>query len=46
MKFLFKTLLGILQIQENWADRTFLANSRVYLLLLTQAKMETDINNN
>ena len=30
--------LGILQIQENWAGRNFTTNSRVYSLLITQAK--------
>ena len=38
--------LGILQIQENWAGRNFITNSRVYSLLITQAKMQTEINNN
>ena len=38
--------LGILQIQENWAGRNFITNSRVYSLLMTQAKMQTEINNN
>ena len=38
--------LGILQIQENWADRNFKTNLRVYSLLITQAKMQTEINNN
>ena len=39
--------LDILQIQENWAGRNLLTNSRVYsLLIYTQAKMQTEINNN
>ena len=38
--------LGIVQIQENWAGRNFITNSRVYSLLITQAKMQTEINNN
>ena len=39
--------LGILQIQENWAGRILITNSRVYsLLIYTQAKMQTEINNN
>ena len=38
--------LGILQIQENWAGRNFITNSRVNSLLITQAKMQTEINNN
>ena len=37
--------LGILKIQENWAGRNFITNSRVYSLLITQAKMQTEINN-
>ena len=36
---------GILQIQENWAGRNFKTNSRVYSLLISQAKMQTEINN-
>ena len=38
----------ILQIQENWAGRNFITNSRVYSLLIytQQAKMQTEINNN
>ena len=40
------SILGILQIQENWAGRNFITNSRVYSLLITQAKMQTEINNN
>ena len=35
--------LDILQIQENWASRNLITNSRVYY---TQAKMQTEINNN
>ena len=38
--------LGILQIQENWAGRNFKTNSRVYSLLISQAKMQTEIHNN
>ena len=38
--------LGILQIQENWAGRNFITNSRVYSLLITQGKLQTEINNN
>ena len=38
--------IGILQIQENWAGRNFIMNSRVYSLLITQAKMQTEISNN
>ena len=38
--------LGILQIQENWASRNFITNSHVYSLLITQAKLQTEINNN
>ena len=34
------------QIQENWAGRNFMTNSRVYSLLITQAKIHTEINNN
>ena len=41
-----KFYLDILQIQENWAGRNFITNSRVYSLLITQAKMQTEINNN
>ena len=37
---------GILQIQENWAGRNFKTNSRVYSLLITQVKLQTEINNN
>ena len=37
--------LGILQIQENWAGRNFITNSRVYSLLI-HAKKQTEINNN
>ena len=37
----------ILQIQENWASRNFITNSHVYsLLIYTQAKVQTGINNN
>ena len=32
--------------QENWAGRNFITNSRVYSLLITQAKMQTEIKNN
>ena len=39
------SILGILQIQENWASRNFITNSRVYSLLITQDKMQTEINN-
>ena len=38
--------LDILQIQENWAGRNFITNSRVYSLLITRAKVQTEINNN
>ena len=38
--------LDILQIQENWASRNLITNSRVYSLLIAQAKMQTEINNN
>ena len=38
--------LDMLQIQENWAGRNFITKSRVYSLLIAQAKMETEINNN
>ena len=38
--------LRILQIQENWAGRNFIMNLRVYSLIITQAKMQTEINNN
>ena len=38
--------LKILQIQENWAGRNFITNSPVYSLLITQAKMQTEINHN
>ena len=38
--------LGILQIQENWAGRYFITSSRVYSLLITQGKLQTEINNN
>ena len=38
--------LDILQIQENWGGRNFIANSRLYSLLITQAKMQTEIINN
>ena len=38
--------LGILQIQENWAGKNLITNSRVYPLLISQAKMQTEINNN
>ena len=37
--------LDILQIQENWAVRNFITNSCVYSLLITQAKMQSEINN-
>ena len=40
-----KFLLDILQIQENWTGRYFITTSRVYSLLNTQAKMQTEINN-
>ena len=38
--------LDILQIQENWASRNLITNSRVYSLLIAQAKTQTEINNN
>ena len=39
--------LDILQTQENWAVRNLITNSSVYsLLIYTQAKMQTEINNN
>ena len=38
--------LDILQIQENWAGRNLITNSSVYSLLIAEAKMRTDINNN
>ena len=38
--------LDILQIQENWAGRNFITNTREYSLLITQAKMQIEINNN
>ena len=39
--------LDTLQIQENWAGRNFITNSRVYsLLIYTQGKMQAEINNN
>ena len=41
----WNSYLGILQIQENWAGRNFATNSYVYSLLITQAKMQTEINN-
>ena len=41
----WNSYLGILQIQENWAGRNFATNSHVYSLLITQAKMQTEINN-
>ena len=34
------------QNQENWAGRNFIANSRVYSLLIMQAKMQTEVTNN
>ena len=43
MKFLFRHFPNW---QENWAGRNFITNSRVYSLLITQAKMQTEINNN
>ena len=42
MKFLFRHFSDW---QENWAGRNFITNSRVYSLLITQAKMQTEINN-
>ena len=36
--------LGILEIQD-LAGRNFITSSRVYSLLITQAKMQTEINN-
>ena len=38
--------LDILQVQENWAGRNFITNSRVFGLFIAQAKMQTEINNN
>ena len=38
--------LDILQIQENWAGRNLITNSSVYSLLIAQAKMRNEINNN
>ena len=38
------SILGILEIQD-LAGRNFITSSRVYSLLITQAKMQTEINN-
>ena len=38
-------ILNILQIQENWAGRSFIMNLHVYLLLLAQAKMQKTATN-
>ena len=38
--------LDMFQIQKNWAGRNFITISCVYSLLITQAKMQTEINNN
>ena len=45
-EFLVYDEMENISMGENWAGRNFITNSRVYSLLMTQAKMQTEINNN